>query len=579
MTPSDLIVQAKNQNLSCERYHEKIQREIKTQTSYNESFIVKIMDCVIRFMTWNTYSLKYQVRDAKEETEAFTEYQSQVLEGIRSKIQPRLMEELVQKRQSKELESLRARCQPQLKEELVQERRSKALKKLKTGLTRRVVQKVTQLRETKVERERTFQNIQKELELEQAPEGPQLNDETEVSRGHGEWIVTGHNGIAFEQVDVETYGRVFQLFEKYHPVKWALEQDPPALQQRVDRLRAEVKSIDDSLELTFIPRTLYELTFLKECVKEDLAKENAFPYKDPKNPTKEEQGELTLLCKATNNSWVKDRQVLDWVTDVAQSKEFLELAHRLNGVFCRIINANLKNLSNFSYGQLKNLLEKHLHFFQELHGDSLSQLSNRARRTLSCNGRSVLTNFFCESTRGSITPMGIEKEENADILRKALPLECREGKIVLYRGTPTFAGDKAMGYSKSYGAGIFSGCINDHSATAFWYMRKKGMCAYALVLDAKDLPKKIFFVPSEHALIQIFRSGEYFHGRSMIGTGKNTHRSIGGIDGCPSYAKIPAFLKSDLEAPGQSILYDKYKQLRNVILKSEEPGYAFTGVS
>ena len=106
-------------------------------------------------------------------------------------------------------------------------------------------------------------------------------------------------------------------------------------------------------------------------------------------------------------------------------------------------------------------------------------------------------------------------------------------------------------------------------------MRKKELHAYAIVLDAKDLSKKVFFVPSEHALVQMFRWGEYFHGRSMIGVTTDQHKKFTGIEKKPSYEEIPDFLKSPLKESELYTAFRKHLRLRAVTLKVKEEGATY----
>ncbi|MEI6243208.1 MAG: hypothetical protein WCP39_07415, partial [Chlamydiota bacterium] len=51
-------------------------------------------------------------------------------------------------------------------------------------------------------------------------------------------------------------------------------QDPEVIKKicssRYEIIQEEIKKIDPALEIAFIPRTLYELIFIEQCIQEDL---------------------------------------------------------------------------------------------------------------------------------------------------------------------------------------------------------------------------------------------------------------------------------------------------------------------
>ncbi|QLH35468.1 MAG: hypothetical protein HWD61_04365 [Parachlamydiaceae bacterium] len=46
-------------------------------------------------------------------------------------------------------------------------------------------------------------------------------------------------------------------------------------------MKSKLKEIDPTLEAVFIPRTLYELVFIRKCIQEDLKHKDICPDLDP----------------------------------------------------------------------------------------------------------------------------------------------------------------------------------------------------------------------------------------------------------------------------------------------------------
>ena len=50
---------------------------------------------------------------------------------------------------------------------------------------------------------------------------------------------------------------------------------------RYELIKIKLKEIDETLEAVFVPRTLYELIFIRECIKEDLDHKNPCQFLNP----------------------------------------------------------------------------------------------------------------------------------------------------------------------------------------------------------------------------------------------------------------------------------------------------------
>jgi len=403
-----------------------------------------------------------------------------------------------------------------------------------------------------------------------------LEDDHEVREGWGEFIVSRFEEGHFSPVDLETYKKIFALFLKYDLVLWATTGDLSLLPQRVELLTEEVEKIDARLRITFIPKVLYELTFLTQSMQWALAKEAAFTYKDPSNPTMQEEGALRNSCDSDKDPWTQNHSRLSIVQNPLQSELFLERVHRLNGILCELLTS-----SCFTVQKLKTMLETHLHFLKELHLESGSELSKRAKKVLSINHPSMISNFICENTRGSLHPLGVQNEKFANILRKSLLLECLPGRVLLYRGSKYYQdrlyhGMKGACQSLSYGTSLYAGCVTDRTANAFYYMRKEENDAFAIALPTSELRKGVFYIPVQHTLLQMFGHGEEFHSRSKAWKMEDEKGLIAGIDAegmghgevhRGRYWKyLPEFLKSELSQEDFTQEFRKTKRL-TVFLK------------
>ncbi len=564
MDLNNFITESARHGLTCEQYYQKIQGNIAEQSAYNKQFTVRVIDFSYRFFTFNYRSFKHQVADLEQLENVYSQVRSTALSKLRTRLQPLL----IQKRQAKALKihtEHHAQHQAHLVPILAQIKRTKALDTLRASFRPTLIRKKESVA-VRIQAAKTVQGfcrmiaaqtifrIKQKLHKERIA----LSDLSEIQDGHGEWIVRKRAADGFEPVNLATYTQVSKIFEEYHPVKWAMEQDEALLPQRVTLLKEKVKSIDGSLELTFIPRTLYDLTFMRNSAEEDLAKEKDFLYQDPDHPTKLEIDQVRTLSEKYNQGWIR-------------AGATLELAHRLNEIFSNILNTTLQNRPSFKYGELKGLLDRHLLFFQEVHEGSKSKIAEKAGSIACCNVRSPLSSFSSESTRGMLQPIGLKEEWMADIVRQALSLECLKGKIVMYRGSCFNVDYRFPPYSHSlsYGMGLFAHFLNDYSACPFWYMRKSEKDAHALVLDAHTLRKKVFFAPHKSALEDLFSMGEYVHGRSMLHTDHKGTESVFGIEKNPTYDKVPSFLKSPLTRGEFSAAFKKQKNLAVVLHRRE----------
>ncbi|PJD97597.1 MAG: hypothetical protein CK425_02925 [Parachlamydia sp.] len=100
-----------------------------------------------------------------------------------------------------------------------------------------------------------------------------------IISGQGEYVAYHVKDDQRLAVSLETYEKVYEIFAKHLPhfSKSSLLEEGS---KRYESLRTKIKEIDPSLEITFIPRTLYELIYIQGCIEEDLTHKAICPRID-----------------------------------------------------------------------------------------------------------------------------------------------------------------------------------------------------------------------------------------------------------------------------------------------------------
>lgn len=372
---------------------------------------------------------------------------------------------------------------------------------------------------------------------------PSVADHHKVSIGHGEYLLFKKGGDGQNiPLTSEEYQRAYEVLNQWTPqaiVKREGAQAAELCARRDQIIRAKLKEIDQAVEAVFIPRTLYELILIRKCIKEDLKNDKICQGVDRHANRRE-------LAKTKKKCWH-----LCGFDDLKRENchpRLMETAYRLNQVMLKTFQPKD---DAFSMAELRDFTQKEIQFLKGHYQ------SPRASKLANCNEPGPTTNFGCESTRGSIMPMGIRHEKDANIILNALFLECSEvarTSFFLYRGA-TFEHDmpfssdairdrlKGYGvskkekkdetlypYSLSYGSSLFAGGMFDGGATAFHFMRKLPQ-AYAVTIPFEKLASSPFYVPETNALVQFYSHGEIFHGRTKYWKGADVKRLHGGMLG------------------------------------------------
>jgi hypothetical protein len=415
---------------------------------------------------------------------------------------------------------------------------------------------------------KTFQHVPFPVQTE-----PQsLVSSGKIVMGQGEYAVF-HRLPTGKKLPLasETFEKVYEILLQHSPFVLGNK-----CEKRYDLLIASLKKIDPTLEAVFIPRTLYELVFIRKCIQEDLRHESicrevgpSFQRLSPRlfetdkdyQKFLKERGAARLQRKCWH---------LAYFTDVGDNEHagVKNVAYRLNNVALRAFDPPSEG---FTYRQLSNLAENEIEFLKNYYKNGLQQLVSA--RSLKgemmdayrdCNIPSPTNNFGDNLYRAS-KPMGIRHEMDAQIIRNAIALDCSriaQRSFFLYRGAEltkdsiSWWGNKDVAYSLSYGSSLFAGCVYDPGATAFYFMRN-GQNGYAVPVPFDQLNDSLFFAPTTHFVAQLFGDGEIFHGRTKVWKGFDV-MAMGGVN-CGENSHKRDHLQSNLSKEELTAQFEAYK--------------------
>lgn len=352
-----------------------------------------------------------------------------------------------------------------------------------------------------------------------------------VTIGQGEYVVfhklpTGEK----QQLSPETFDQVYKVLLQHSPIALVNSRFEKASEEYANRyevIKAKLKEIDPTLEAIFVPRTLYELIFIRKCIQEDLKYKEICPLLDKKIRDHIQQSRFIKMtpeernkCLEKNGFLINKRKCwhLCYFTEFGDNEHVgvKKIAYRLNKLIFKAFDPPSEG---FTHQEFAAFAEKEIEFLKT-HYKKQREIAS----ILSSEAPGPTTHFCCDSTAGIIAPMGIRNETDAQIIRNAITLDCSkiaQHSLFLYRGadfekdSTSCWRDNDTPYSLSYGSSLFAGCLYDGAATAFHYMRK-GKNAYAISVPFNQLNDSPFFVPTTHTVTQLFSDGEIFHARTKV---------------------------------------------------------------
>jgi hypothetical protein len=406
-----------------------------------------------------------------------------------------------------------------------------------------------------------------------------------ITTGQGEYLIF-HQSSNREKKELsrETFERVYKILVQYSPAALMNNESEKTTAEYANRyklIKEKIKEIDPTLEAVFIPRTLYELIFIRKCIKEDLKAEEICPFLSPMLQTLMHTPTHPITKKTLIQLTEQDKK--DFQTEQLKRKCWhlcyfrdagdnehagvKDVAYRLNNVMVKAFDPLSEG---FNHQELSTFAEKELEFLKIYHKKGLETQEQLIKNEMvkaiwSLDTPGPTTNFAFELSKGNIKPMGIRNEDDARIIRNAIDLECSkiaQHSLFLYRGadfqkdSPYEWNDKDTPYSLSYGSSLFAGCLYDGGATAFHHMRN-GKNAYAIPIPFDQLNNSPFFIPATHTAAQLAGCGEIFHARTKAWKDFDV-KAIGGVN-IGGNSHIRDHLKSNLNREEFITQFEKYK--------------------
>lgn len=408
-----------------------------------------------------------------------------------------------------------------------------------------------------------------------------------ITNGYGEYLIyritSGGKKEAITEIE---YEKIFGILEEVRGAKG--DQIP---QNRHDHLKTRIQNeLDQNVFVSFIPRTIYELLYLRESIQEDLDKQSCcnaresgilFVFKKISDDKKQNFLNATMKEGFWQQCLFEDE---DYEMQFAQKNQFdyrlshlRKIAAKLNSVALKLFNTCCSHNDGFTYAEIEQALEPLVTFFKELH-DPQSKMHAKAMTVREITYPGIARQCAEEATKiwGSRKryPLGIADERHEKIIHNAILLECSTeaaNGIVLYRGSQFEKDDlsrqclsSGITYtnSLSYGTGLYAGALYDGGATAFHYMRQNHLDAQALIVPFKKIhsSKTVFHVFNVHPLIQLMSEGEIFHARTKVWE-LNAEDKVLGFEGTneTDYAKVKACCKISLSQEKMGEKFSKYK--------------------
>lgn len=321
-------------------------------------------------------------------------------------------------------------------------------------------------------------------------------------------------------------------------------QDPSKMvMNKPTLIREAIKKVDNSLDVAFIPRTLYELVFLRQSIMEELEDGascsllNVDGYNAFKDYLKGENEEAeSYFMSKLEKCWHiccftdKDNSSNDHVY-------VRELAFQMNSLLVKElhIKGSLtgEQISEFAKSELSYFIDhyKWFHYKRERFGLAGTAI-NFGRDTKSYNSRLICW------------PMCIRNDVDAQVIYNSIALECHEiaqNSFILYRAGNFLADGEisekqSASISLSFGTSLFAGSLRDGNATVFYYTRNKepgeARDTYATVVPYRDYNENCpYYIPVANAICQLSSRGEFFHARSKLTVNTSKEEYTRGIYG------------------------------------------------
>lgn len=371
-----------------------------------------------------------------------------------------------------------------------------------------------------------------------------LKPDDVISHGYGEFVAYREADTKEGVIDFATYQRVEVVFKKYSPdaiiKNYSGGEREKTYANRANFIQTEVNQIDPSLRVSFVPRTLFELIYLRKYIQLEMGEKPVYP-KRPNLPKRlpgnegltEQQGTEYERQEKEYEDEIARIKAEHYFTNLpknADEKGVQQTAVRINAVIVECLD--LPNKKQLTYKDIREATRRELDFFSTHYKNYQKDRVNYY--SWNCDRPTVTGNFLdATNGRGSTTLMAINDERRQNIVYQSVALECSiiaQRALLLYRGS-NYQADSVFGksstkaspqsHSLSYGVGLFAGTLHDPTACAYHYMGygKHGSIEDATVIPMplSDIDSSPFFIPANTSTVfQLAGQGEIFHARTFL---------------------------------------------------------------
>lgn len=395
-----------------------------------------------------------------------------------------------------------------------------------------------------------------------------LMSNKKITIGYGEYVVFHqYTETQSEPISAELFKTVYSILQEHSPTtimmrnKTNPEKGNEECINRYELMKQKINQIDPTIKITFIPRTLYELTLVQECIEEDLREGNlcemlgGFPL--PQNPIQYMQERKCWHIPGITNGEDNNYQ------------DIIPIAYRLNKV---IFEQLLPCDNGFTYKELAAFTEKKIQYLKAHY--EIGKSEGPDAKFADCNIAGPTSNFRYDFNRYRSRSMCIRNDNDASIIRNAVALECKTyNSFLIYRGSNfskdsiIFKGnsffDSEKPFSLSYGTSLLAGCVHDAGATALTYMLQESNDAYVIQVPFTQMHSSPFYIPKGNTIHQIYGKKDFFHVRTVAWINFNGIM-MNGIRNRHSYTN--GLLDSNLDKTKMINSFQEYKK-NSIFLK------------
>jgi hypothetical protein len=358
-----------------------------------------------------------------------------------------------------------------------------------------------------------------------------------IKNGAGEFVVSKGDR---ENLTPEEYEKAFKILEKYSPAHFHQDLNFKIREELI--LEDLKKEIGPSCQITFIPRTLYDIIAIQQVLKEELV-----DHRNSSNREKEGTECQRFLRFQGAQFFSNDAAIIlgaksfDPRKDQEDDPDFATIREQHKECPCK--NNGVRSPQYLSF--LKKSTEQTAHKINEIFLSKLSseQVTFETLKQMTKEAIKEIKDSKISNTNSILSNLQKVVSKILDrVVENALELECSEMALkntFLFRGA-NIAHDSPFNLkaqkeqSLSYGTSLFAGIFKDEGATSMRYMHDD-KDAFALHISFPQIASAPFHVKLEHPLEQLWGKGEWFHSRSKVSSAKQMTDCIHGVSGDDAY--------------------------------------------